>query len=87
MTEGRVTLISRAGCHLCEVARAELTRLSGPLGFTFGERLIDDDPDLEARYGEYVPVVLVDGRVAGWYRVDAGRLAAALRRDERRPPG
>jgi Glutaredoxin-like domain (DUF836) len=38
------------------------------------------DPDLLERHSEQVPVVLVDGRVHDFWRVDADRLTAALTR-------
>jgi glutaredoxin len=74
----QVTLLSRRGCHLCELARADLDRLAGRLGFGWRERFLDGDRELEARFGAYVPVLLVDGQVVDFYRVDAARLAAAL---------
>jgi hypothetical protein len=39
---------------------------------------IADDPRLAARYADQVPVVLVDGVVHDIYRVNPGRLRAAL---------
>ena len=38
-----------------------------------------DDPDLFRRYGEYIPVVFVDGRQHEFWRVSPERLRAALR--------
>jgi hypothetical protein len=37
-----------------------------------------DDPVLADQYAEQIPVTLVDGRVHDFWRVDAGRLRAAL---------
>jgi glutaredoxin len=74
--DARVTLLGRAGCHLCDDARAELRRL----GIPFVEVDVDTDPDLRAEHGEFVPVLLVDGRQLGYGRVDADRLRRALRR-------
>ena len=75
-----VTLITRAGCHLCDEAEAVLVRLSDELGFTL-ERL---DVDAEARrrdeYSDRVPVILIDGREHGYWRVEEPRLRRALGR-------
>ena len=39
---------------------------------------IDGDPELEARYREWLPVVEIDGRRAFVYYVDAGGLHRRL---------
>ena len=75
----RLTLLTRPGCHLCEDARALVVRVADAAGVPWEERNIDDDPDLQARYAEHIPVVLVDGRVVGHLRLDERRLRRALR--------
>jgi hypothetical protein len=56
-----LTLISRAYCHLCH--NMELALL--PMAAEFGAKLdildVDADAELEALYGELVPVLLHDG--------------------------
>lgn len=74
----RVTLYSKPGCHLCDDARAVVERVCGEVGETYVEHSILEDPDLLERYGEEIPVVLVDGRQHTFWRVDAERLRAAL---------
>jgi glutaredoxin len=76
----RVTLISRAGCHLCEQAQAVLLRLRGELGFGYDELDVDADPDRRNEYSDRVPVILVDGKEHGYWRVEENRLRAALAR-------
>lgn len=78
MDQPRVTLYSRPGCHLCEDARAVIARVCADLGEGFVEVSIDDDPDLQARFGEEIPVTFVDGRQHDFWRVDEARLRAAL---------
>jgi hypothetical protein len=39
---------------------------------------ISGDPDLEARYGVEIPVLLIDGRKAAKYRVSEGELTRLL---------
>ena len=74
----RVTLYSRPGCHLCEQARAVVERVCVELGEAYVEVSIDDDPALQQRFGEEIPVTFVDGRQHDFWRVDADRLRAAL---------
>lgn len=76
--EPRITFYSRVGCHLCEDARAVVVRVCADLGESFVEVDVDSDPDLEDRFGEEVPVTFVDGRQHDFWRVDEGRLRAAL---------
>jgi glutaredoxin len=77
-TDPRITLLGRPGCHLCDEARAVVERVAAEAGVTWQERSVDADPDLRNRYGDLVPVVLVDGEQHAYWRVDAGRLARAL---------
>ena len=74
----RVTLYGRAGCHLCDQARTVIERVCRDLGEEYVEIDIDGDDELRARYGEEVPVTLVDGRQHDFWRVDEQRLRAAL---------
>ena len=74
----RVTLYSRPGCHLCDDARAVIAEVCAELGEEYVEVSVDDDPDLQRRYGEEIPVTLVDGRQHDFWRVDPARLRRAL---------
>lgn len=76
----RVTLFSRPGCHLCDDARAIIAAVCADLGEQVTEVDIDSSPALQERYGEEIPVTLVDGRQIGFWRVDEARLRAALAR-------
>lgn len=53
----RLVLYGRAGCHLCDDARAVLERVGEP----FAEVDIETDPDLHRRYLERIPVIALDG--------------------------
>lgn len=75
----RVLLYGRTGCHLCDEARSVVAVVTGELGTNFEEIDVDSDPELARRYGEEVPVVCVDGRQIGFWRIDPARLRAALR--------
>ncbi|MFH5821992.1 glutaredoxin family protein [Georgenia sp. AZ-5] len=76
----RVVLYGRAGCHLCDQARAMLERLREETGEGFAEVDVDADAGLRERYGELVPVVTVDGVQQGYWRIEASRVRAALAR-------
>ena len=73
-----VTLMSRAGCTACETARSDVDRICTELGVPWSEHDVDADPELRAEYGDRVPVILVDGREHGFWRVEEDRLRGAL---------
>lgn len=75
-----VTLITRVGCHLCEQAQAVLLRMRDELGFGYDELDVDADRDRRNEYSDRVPVILVDGKEHGYWRVEEDRLRAALAR-------
>jgi glutaredoxin len=72
----KVVLYHAQGCHLCERALRVLHEVRQEIPFDFEEIGIDGDPELEARYREWLPVVEIDGERAFVYYVDS----AALRR-------
>ncbi|QTX03612.1 glutaredoxin family protein [Agromyces archimandritae] len=83
--EVRVTLIGKPGCHLCDDARAVVGEVVEEVragrrapSITVEERSIEDDAGLAAKYAEEIPVVLVDGRMHAYWRVDPERLRKAL---------
>jgi hypothetical protein len=74
----RITLIGKPGCHLCDEAREVVAAVAAEVGVGWEERSILDDPALQERYSEQIPVTLVDGRPHDFWRVSADRLRAAL---------
>ncbi|MBD8079478.1 glutaredoxin family protein [Cellulosimicrobium arenosum] len=85
----RVLLYGRPGCHLCDDARAVVGQVCDEAGQPWAEIDLDaptTDPALRAEYGDYVPVVTVDGVQQGFWRVDARRLARAVGRISDRGP-
>ncbi|MFC5176699.1 glutaredoxin family protein [Nocardioides taihuensis] len=77
----RVVVLVRVGCHLCEDARGVVAAVCEEVGERFVEVDVDADADLQASYGDEVPVTFVDGRQHDFWRVDAARLRAALAPD------
>lgn len=76
-----LTIISKPDCHLCDVAReiVDLVVADFPEEDIAVEELsIADDPALYAQWWEKIPVVLIDDRLHAHWRLDAGRLRAAL---------
>ena len=64
-----VTLVHAEGCHLCESARRVIEGVRAETPFALEEVDITGDAELEPRYRERIPVVLVDGEEAFTYFV------------------
>ncbi len=80
LTPPRVTLYTKPGCHLCDDARAVVEEVCAALGEAYAEVDILSSATLTARYGEEIPVTLVDGAQHDFWRVDPDRLREALHR-------
>ena len=61
MEPTEVVLYSRKGCHLCEIVKESLSKLSRQRGFEWREIDVESDE---------VPVVFINGRKAFKYRMD-----------------
>jgi glutaredoxin len=73
-----LTLLTRAGCHLCETAAETVARIGAEAGLVPRAVDVDTDPELQAEYGDRVPVVLLDGREHSYFTVDVERLRRDL---------
>lgn len=78
MSAMRLTLITRAQCHLCDVAKEAMARVASAAGVQWQELDVDSDPELQEEYSDRVPVVLLDGREHGYWRVEEERLLRDL---------
>jgi len=65
-----VILYYRKGCHLCEIVKESLTKLSRNASFGWTEIDVDSSPDLRRQFTDEVPVVFINGRKAFKYRMD-----------------
>lgn len=65
-----VVLYSRKGCHLCELVKESLAKLSRHAEFDWREIDVDSDPELRRQYNDQVPVVFINGRKAFKYHLD-----------------
>ncbi|MDF2497653.1 MAG: NrdH-redoxin [Arthrobacter koreensis] len=71
-------LLTRPGCHLCQGAREVLDRVSADLGVPWQERSIADDPELQERFAEEIPVLMIDGVQRDFWQIDEARLRRLL---------
>ena len=78
----RLTLLTRAYCHLCDTMRDALLPLARAHGAIVVECDVDADPALETTYGDRVPVLLQGDAEAGivlcHYHLDRARVISAL---------
>lgn len=65
-----VVVYSRKGCHLCELVKESLNKLSRRGGFIWQEVDVDSDPELRRQYNDQVPVVFIDGHKAFKYHMN-----------------
>lgn len=86
MPPAHLTLIGKPGCHLCDDARTVVTDVvqavaaePGAPRITVEERSILDEPELHELYVEDIPVLLINGEVHNYWRIDPVRLTTALR--------
>ncbi|GAA1732429.1 glutaredoxin family protein [Microbacterium paludicola] len=79
-----LTLIGKPDCHLCDVAREVVDQVLADLPDDVADHVevreasIQDDPALYDLWWEKIPVVLIDDRLHGHWRVAPERLSAAL---------
>ena len=74
----RLQLLTREGCHLCQTAAQVLAQVAAEAGLRPELVDVDADPELQAEYGDRVPVVLLDGREHSYFTVDLPRLRSDL---------
>jgi len=73
-------LLSRAGCGLCDEMHAELEALAEELELpplTVVD--VDSDPALQRRFGLKIPVLLLDGKLVCFGKLDETELRSHLR--------
>ena len=74
----RILLLGKPGCHLCDEARAVVTKVAAELGVSWEERDITASEEDTRLYWDQIPVTFVDGVQHDFWRVDERRLRAAL---------
>lgn len=73
-------LVTRTGCHLCDVMEAELRPVLSDHGLHLALRDVDEEKELLERYGDVVPVLLRDGRPVAKVRLEPGQVERLIRR-------
>ena len=77
-----VTVYSRHGCHLCEIAEQTINSLredsKKDLEFSVEVLYIDGNEELERLYGTEVPVIHINGEHHDFYKVDPVRFKTSL---------
>jgi len=75
-----VVLYGKPECCLCDEMKIVVDEVRREVPFTLDIVDISGDAALEAAYGTEVPVLVIDGRKAFKYRVDATALRRRLAR-------
>ncbi len=75
-----LTLMSRGYCHLCHDMEAALQPLLDEFGVGLQVLDVDADPELEAKYDELVPVLLLGEEELCHYFLDEAKVRAVLAR-------
>jgi glutaredoxin len=73
-----LTMYICTDCHLCDEMYEALQPWQGKLGFALRSVDIADDPELIARFGDKVPVLMRGEREICHYRLDETALIACL---------
>ena len=73
-----VTIYSRSGCHLCEIAIDRINSVKKDYEFSLEIFLIDNNNELEKEFGEQVPVIMIDNTIHDYWRVDLERFTKAI---------
>jgi thioredoxin reductase (NADPH) len=76
----KLTVLSRAYCHLCDELLAALRQFQGRYDFDIEVLDVDRDPLLEERWGDKVPVLLDGDLEICHYFLDVEAVDARLAR-------
>ena len=76
----KIELVGREGCHLCADAEGVLAQVCQDYGVEYQLLTIDSDPELADLYWERIPVLLLDGEVFDFWRINESRLRERLAR-------
>ncbi len=85
----QIDLIGKSGCHLCDEARMVVNAVLGEfqsihrgvarhIAIQYTEHDILVDEELAAKYSEEIPVLLINGKVHNYWRIDPDRFRGAL---------
>jgi glutaredoxin len=66
----KVTVYSRSGCHLCEIAIDKIKSVNSEIDFEL---------EIKLKYNDEVPVILIDDQVHDYWRIDVERFIKAIK--------
>ncbi|HRP75400.1 MAG TPA: glutaredoxin family protein [Rhodocyclaceae bacterium] len=75
-TPRELTVLSREWCHLCHELIDRLEPMAAELGWSVRVVDVDRFPELEARWSEWVPVVLAGDAELCHHRLDEAAIRA-----------
>jgi hypothetical protein len=81
-----VVLYTRQGCHLCETGYQQLEKAQQRWQFHLSIVDVDTDPALVEQHGDWVPVVVIDGRIRFRGRINEVLLDRMLQAEQRNAP-
>ncbi|HEX9743147.1 MAG TPA: glutaredoxin family protein [Nitrospiraceae bacterium] len=79
-----VTVLSRHDCHLCDVVMRIAQQVQSETPFALTRMNINEDADLAARYGDRVPVVLIDQVEVLSGKITEGDFRRAIQKSSRK---
>lgn len=74
-----LTLIGKPGCHLCDDAEVAVQSVIDDFSdVSLEKENILENPVLLDKYSEQIPVLLINGQIHNYWRIDTERLREAL---------
>jgi len=75
-----LTLIGKPGCHLCDDAEVAVQSVLDDFSGVVSLQKVNilDDSELFDKYSEQIPVLLINGQIHNYWRIDTERLREAL---------
>jgi glutaredoxin len=75
-----LTLIGKPGCHLCDDAEVAVQSVLDDFSGAVSLQKVNilDDSELFEKYSEQIPVLLINGQIHNYWRIDTERLREAL---------
>ncbi|MBI3264226.1 MAG: glutaredoxin family protein [Acidobacteria bacterium] len=65
----KLLLYTKPGCHLCDEMKTVVAKLAGKFAVDLEEVDISGDAGLMQKYGDQIPVLMLDGRKIAKYRI------------------
>ena len=80
----QITIYQRDGCHLCEIASAQLEQLQSDYRFELEQVDIESSDHLHRLYLERIPVIALDGEELYDFEINLPDLKSRLLADSAR---